>query len=55
MRGRATRCAEEPSLLDVTTTRPELAAHYDLSPSVELAREMSDIHARMDRVMPFPD
>lgn len=55
MRGRATRRAEEPSLLDVTTIRAKLAAHYDLTPSIELARDMADIHARMDRVMPFPD
>ena len=46
---------EEPSLLDVTTIRTELAAHYDLTPSIELARDMSDIHARKERVMPFPD
>ena len=42
-------------MLDVTTIRAELAAHYDLEPSVELAQEMAGIHARMDRVMPFPD
>ena len=42
-------------MLDVTTIRAELAAHYDLTPSIELARQMSDIYARMDRVMPFPD
>lgn len=36
MRGHATRCAEEPSLLDVMTIRAELAAYYDLTPSVEL-------------------
>ncbi|WP_306752423.1 quinolinate synthase NadA [Paracoccus actinidiae] len=41
-------------MLDMTTLRAELAAHYDLAPSVDLARLMGDIHARMDRVMPFP-
>nr|WP_111301655.1 quinolinate synthase NadA [Paracoccus saliphilus] len=42
-------------MLDLTNIRAELEAHYDLAPSVELAQQMSDIHARMDRVMPFPD
>lgn len=31
--------------------RAELAAHYDLAPSVELAEQMSDIYATMDRVV----
>ncbi|MGR3199577.1 MAG: quinolinate synthase NadA, partial [Paracoccus sp. (in: a-proteobacteria)] len=42
-------------MLDLTNIRAELEAHYDLAPSMELAQRMSDIHARMDRVMPFPD
>ncbi|MTH77987.1 quinolinate synthase NadA [Paracoccus aestuariivivens] len=42
-------------MLDKTDIRKELRAHYDLEPSLELAAEMSDIHARMDRVMPMVD
>ena len=42
-------------MLDLTNIRDELRAHYDLSPSMELAQSMSDIHARMDRVMPMID
>lgn len=33
----------------------ELLDHYDLTPSPELAREMQDIYARMDRVVTPPD
>ncbi|WP_372800529.1 quinolinate synthase NadA [Paracoccus seriniphilus] len=42
-------------MLDLTAIRDELQAHYDLKPSLELAESMSDIHARMDRVVPLPD
>lgn len=42
-------------MLDLTNIRAELQAHYDLAPSLELAESMSDIHARMDRVVPLPD
>ena len=42
-------------MLDVTTIRAELAAHYDLAPSLALARDMAAIHARMERAVPFPD
>jgi len=42
-------------MLDLTNIRDELRAHYDLEPSLELAAEMSDIHARMGRVMPLVD
>ncbi|RJL19515.1 quinolinate synthase NadA [Paracoccus siganidrum] len=42
-------------MLDLTAIRTELHDHYDLAPSLELAESMSDIHARMDRVMPLPD
>ena len=42
-------------MLDMMNIRGELALHYDLAPSLELAQEMSDIHARMDRVMPLVD
>lgn len=42
-------------MLDLTSIRDELARHYDLTPSLELAESMKDIHARMDRVMPWPD
>ena len=42
-------------MLDLTSVRDELARHYDLAPSLKLAESMKDIHARMDRVMPWPD
>lgn len=42
-------------MLDLMTIRDELHAHYDLTPSMELAQDMSDIHARMGRVMPMID
>lgn len=42
-------------MLDQLALRAELEAHYDLAPSVELAEEMGDIYARMDRVVPPPD
>ncbi|MCF3972913.1 quinolinate synthase NadA [Paracoccus salsus] len=42
-------------MLDLTAIRAELHAHYDLEPSLELAESMSEIHARMDRVVPLPD
>ena len=42
-------------MLDHVDMRSSLAEHYDLSPSVELAEEMSDIHDLMKRAIPFPD
>lgn len=33
----------------------ELASHYALSPSPEIAAEMQDIYARMARVVTPPD
>ena len=42
-------------MLDMTSIRAELDAHYDLAPSLETARRLGDIHTRMDRVMPLPD
>lgn len=42
-------------MLDLTTMRATLAEKFDLAPSMTLAEEMRDIHARMDRVMPLPD
>ncbi len=42
-------------MLDLTTIRSELGSCYDLEPSLELAERMADIHARMGRVMPWPD
>lgn len=35
--------------------RDELSSHYDLAPSPELAEEMRDIYARMERVVSPPD
>ena len=34
-------------MLDLTTMRSELRSQYDLAPSMELAEQMSDSHARM--------
>ena len=42
-------------MLDFATMRASLAEAYDLAPSLTLAQEMADIHARMDRVIPLPD
>lgn len=42
-------------MLDLMTMRATLAEIYDLAPSMDLAEEMSDIHAKMDRVVPLPD
>lgn len=42
-------------MLDLTDIRSQLRAHYDLEPSLDLAHAMSDIHARMGRVMPMID
>lgn len=42
-------------MLDFATMRATLAEAYDLAPSLQLAEEMRDIHARMDRVVPLPD
>ena len=42
-------------MLDLMTMRATLAEIYDLAPSVDLAEEMRDIHAKMDRVVPLPD
>lgn len=42
-------------MLDFAAMRATLAEAYDLAPSLTLAEEMRDVHARMDRVMPLPD
>ncbi|SEO19040.1 quinolinate synthetase [Salinihabitans flavidus] len=42
-------------MLDVTTMRASLHDAYDLAPSIDLAESMSDIYARMDRVVPPSD
>ncbi len=42
-------------MLDFAAMRATLAEAYDLAPSITLAEEMQDIHARMDRVVPLPD
>lgn len=42
-------------MLDQFALRAELADHYDLTPSPDLAAEMSGIYARMDRVVAPPD
>jgi quinolinate synthase len=38
-------------VLDLANIRDELAKHYDLAPNPELASQMGDIYARMDRVV----
>jgi len=42
-------------LLDQIALRAELADHYDLSPSTDIATAHADIYARMDRVVTPPD
>jgi quinolinate synthase len=42
-------------LLDQIALRAELADHYDLSPSTDIAAAHADIYARMDRVVTPPD
>lgn len=42
-------------MLDFAAMRATLAEAYDLAPSLTLAEEMRDVHARMDRVVPLPD
>lgn len=40
---------------DLSEMRQTLAQAYDLSPSIRAAEETRDIHAKMDRVLPFAD
>lgn len=40
---------------DITTLRADLAAHYDLAPSLAAAEATRDLYARMQRVVPFAD
>lgn len=40
---------------DLSDMRQTLAQAYDLSPSIRAAEETRDIHAKMDRVVPFAD
>ncbi|MDD8022096.1 MAG: quinolinate synthase NadA [Paracoccaceae bacterium] len=42
-------------MLDFAAMRATLAEAYDLAPSLTLAEEMRDVHARMDRVVALPD
>ena len=42
-------------MLDQIALRAELADHYDLSPSTDIAQANADIFARMDRVVTPPD
>ncbi|WP_375174702.1 quinolinate synthase NadA [Pseudooceanicola sp.] len=42
-------------MLDQIALRTELADHYDLSPSTDIANATADIYARMDRVVTPPD
>ncbi|MBW0158248.1 quinolinate synthase NadA [Sedimentimonas flavescens] len=42
-------------MLDFAAMRATLAEAYDLAPSMALAEEMRDIHAKMDRVVPLVD
>jgi len=44
-----------PPLLDLMPMRAELAAQYDLAPSMAAAEATRDIWARMARVMPFAE
>ena len=40
---------------DITKLRAELAAHYDLAPSIAAAQSTKHIHAKMERVVPLAD
>ena len=40
---------------DITKLRAELAAHYDLAPSMAAAQSTKHIHAKMERVVPLAD
>ncbi|KZY06095.1 MULTISPECIES: quinolinate synthase NadA [unclassified Sulfitobacter] len=42
-------------MLDQIAKRAELADHYDLSPSLDIADAQADLYARMDRVVTPPD
>ena len=42
-------------MLDLTEMRSTLAGQYDLAPSMRLAEDMADTHAKMARVMPLAD
>ncbi len=42
-------------MLDLADVRAALAATYDLRPSLEAAEATRDIHAKMERVVPFAD
>ena len=42
-------------MLDQIALRAELADHYDLSPSTDIAKANADIFARIDRVVTHPD
>ncbi|MDZ4310239.1 MAG: quinolinate synthase NadA [Cypionkella sp.] len=42
-------------LTDIRELRAELAAHYDLAPSLDAAEATKHIHAKMDRVVPLAD
>ncbi|KEP68923.1 quinolinate synthetase [Thioclava dalianensis] len=42
-------------MLDLTKMRSTLAGQYDLAPSMRLAEDMADTHAKMARVMPLAD
>lgn len=42
-------------MFDLTEMRSVLDAHYDLSPSVEIAESMPEIYERMKRVMPYAE
>ena len=42
-------------MLDQTALRTELADHYDLAPSLELAAAHTDIYGKMERVISPPD
>lgn len=51
----ATNRGSTQNLLDLTAIRTELAEHYDLAPSVDIAEAMPEIYKRMDRVVTPPD
>lgn len=42
-------------MLDIAVMRDRLADHYDLAPNTELAEDLADLYATMDRVVPPAD
>ena len=42
-------------MLDIAVMRDRLAEHYELAPNADLAEDLADLYAKMDRVVPPAD